>query len=73
MFEQHRAIYDAIATRNVVDAQNAMERHLNNVANYYWQAMRPGLAGPMRGGGVDGAGAEPSSGAGSEAACGSLA
>jgi DNA-binding FadR family transcriptional regulator len=39
MYLQHKAIYDAIAAHDAVAAQAAMERHLSQVARYYWQAM----------------------------------
>lgn len=39
IFDQHRAIYTAIAEGNAMGAENAMEAHLMTVAQYYWQAM----------------------------------
>ena len=35
----HRAIYEAIATRDHVAAEDAMERHLTTVARQYWQGL----------------------------------
>jgi GntR family transcriptional repressor for pyruvate dehydrogenase complex len=39
VYEQHAAIYDAIAARDAVRAQQAMEDHLRQVARRYWRAM----------------------------------
>jgi len=44
IFEQHRAIYEAIAAGDAVAAEEAMETHLATVARYYWQAMNPAEA-----------------------------
>jgi DNA-binding FadR family transcriptional regulator len=37
VFAEHRAIYEAIAARDAVAAQDAMERHLDAVARLYWR------------------------------------
>ena len=37
--EEHRAIFEAIAARDAEAAENAMERHLESVAQNYWQTM----------------------------------
>jgi GntR family transcriptional repressor for pyruvate dehydrogenase complex len=39
IYEQHRAIYDAIAAGDAVAAEAAMEKHLMTVARNYWQAL----------------------------------
>lgn len=59
MFEQHRAIYNGIAAREVLQAQAAMERHLDNVAIYYWRAMGPE---ELRRPGLEAGDAEPDNG-----------
>ncbi len=41
IFEQHRAIFEAIEAGDVSAAENAMESHLATVARYYWLAMSP--------------------------------
>ena len=37
VYEQHKAIYDAVAARDAQAAELAMERHLDAVARNYWQ------------------------------------
>ena len=39
IYEQHRAIYDAIVAGDAVAAEAAMEKHLMTVARNYWQAL----------------------------------
>ncbi|MEP0325003.1 FCD domain-containing protein [Bauldia litoralis] len=46
IFEQHRAIYTAIAAGDPVVAEEAMETHLATVAHYYWQGVGPSGARP---------------------------
>jgi DNA-binding FadR family transcriptional regulator len=41
VYEQHKAVYDAIAARDPVAAELAMERHLEAVARNYWQHVSP--------------------------------
>lgn len=41
IFQQHRAIYEAIAAADISAAEDAMEAHLATVSRYYWQAMDP--------------------------------
>ncbi|MBL8598943.1 MAG: FCD domain-containing protein [Devosia sp.] len=36
-YEEHKAIYDAIAARDPIAAMVAMERHLDSVVERYWQ------------------------------------
>lgn len=43
-FRAHRAIYEAIAARQIDEAGRAMKRHLEEVAKYYWRVASP--AGP---------------------------
>lgn len=40
-FRAHRAIYGAIASRQVDAAGQAMRQHLEEVARYYWRATSP--------------------------------
>ncbi len=37
VFAEHKAIFDAIAARDAVAAEGAMERHLDSVSRLYWQ------------------------------------
>lgn len=37
VYEQHKAVFDAIAARDPFAAEEAMERHLEAVARNYWQ------------------------------------
>ncbi len=37
VYEEHKAVYDAIAARDATGAEEAMERHLEAVAQRYWQ------------------------------------
>ena len=39
VYLQHKAVYDAIARRDAVAAEQAMEKHLTTVAEYYWRAV----------------------------------
>jgi len=41
VYEQHKAISDAILRRDVVAAENAMEAHLAAVYRNYWKALQP--------------------------------
>jgi GntR family transcriptional repressor for pyruvate dehydrogenase complex len=56
VYLQHKAIYDAIAAREPVAAQEAMQAHLDTVAERYWREV-------TRGGGNDGT-SVPADGAG---------
>ncbi len=42
MFQDHKAIYEAIASRNPEAADQAMASHLAHVARYYWKAVTDG-------------------------------
>jgi len=42
VYGQHAAIYDAIAARDAVRAEQAMEDHLRQVAQRYWRAVSDG-------------------------------
>ena len=44
MYGHHAAIFDAIAARDAVAAEAAMERHLDAVSRYYWQVVSKGLS-----------------------------
>lgn len=41
IYGQHKAIYEAIAARDPIAAEAAMETHLATVARYYWQGVNP--------------------------------
>jgi GntR family transcriptional repressor for pyruvate dehydrogenase complex len=41
VYREHQAIYDAIARRDPIAAQAAMEAHLATVSRNYWKAMQP--------------------------------
>jgi DNA-binding FadR family transcriptional regulator len=41
IYGQHKAIYEAIAVRDPIKAEAAMEAHLATVARYYWQGVNP--------------------------------
>lgn len=43
-FQSHRRIYEAIAARDADAAERAMQRHLDNVGDFYWQARETDLA-----------------------------
>ncbi len=42
MFQDHKAIYQAIASRDPEAADQAMSNHLAHVARYYWKAVTDG-------------------------------
>lgn len=41
VYEQHKAVYDAVAAHDPIGAQQAMETHLNTVYRNYWKALQP--------------------------------
>lgn len=44
VYEDHKAIFDAIATRDEDAAEAAMQQHLKNVSVYFWSATDAGSA-----------------------------
>jgi DNA-binding FadR family transcriptional regulator len=41
VYQQHKAVHDAILSRDPVGAQMAMEVHLAAVYRNYWKALQP--------------------------------